>query len=412
MKIGYACTPLKVLNRTNRSFSLKNYNQELLIDKINSNLDDLLEILKYNISKDIYLFRISSDIIPFGSHPVNEYNWHYKFKDKLKFIGNFIKENNIRVSMHPGQYTILNSNNPNTVKNSIKDLEYHAKFLDSLEVNNTCKIILHVGGVYNNKPYAINNFIKIYNSLPLNIKNRLVIENDEKNYNIDDLIYISEKCSIPIIYDNLHNYCFKGIYENPYSILNKIKHSWNINDGNIKVHYSEQNINKKTGSHSFTINSEKFLNYILEINGLNIDIMLEVKDKDFSAIKAVNLLKEKNNLITTSNIDNELKAYEFYLKEKDKFAFEEGNYLIHSYGLKKFYSFIEEIYFKDSNEENFILALKEIYFKLEPLLTSSEINHFNKLIKNKDFLKGKSYLHKICKKKNLSNMISMYYFYI
>lgn len=90
MKIGYACIPLKIPNRTNRSFSIKNYNETLLIEKINSNLDDLLKILKYNISNDIYLFRIASDIIPFGSHPINNFNWSYEFKDKLKIIGNFI----------------------------------------------------------------------------------------------------------------------------------------------------------------------------------------------------------------------------------------------------------------------------------------------------------------------------------
>lgn len=412
MKIGYACIPLKIPNRTNRSFSIKNYNETLLTEKINSNLDDLLKILKYNISNDIYLFRIASDIIPFGSHPINNFNWSYEFKDKLKIIGNFIKKNNIRVSMHPGQYTVINSNNSDTVKKSIKDLEYHTKFLDSFDLDNKHKIILHIGGIYNDKPTAINNFINTYNSLPLNIKNRLVIENDEKNYSIDDLIYISEKCSIPIVYDNLHNYCFKGFYENPCSILSKIKHSWKYTDGNIKVHYSEQDINKKQGSHSFTITSQKILDYILETQNFDIDIMLEVKDKDFSAIKAINLFKEYNKLTNILDIKNELTAYEFYLKEKDKFAYEKGEYLLNTYGFNKFYSFIESLYYKTSNEDTYILALKEIYFKLEPLLSNFEINHFNKLIQNKDFIKGKNYLYKLCQKKNLYNMISMYYFYV
>lgn len=412
MKIGYACIPLKIPNRTNRSFSIKNYNETLLTEKINSNLDDLLKILKYNISNDIYLFRIASDIIPFGSHPINNFNWSYEFKDKLKIIGDFIKKNNIRVSMHPGQYTVINSNNSDTVKKSIKDLEYHTKFLDSFDLDNKHKIILHIGGIYNDKPTAINNFINTYNSLPLNIKNRLVIENDEKNYSIDDLIYISEKCSIPIVYDNLHNYCFKGFYENPCSILSKIKHSWKYTDGNIKVHYSEQDINKKQGSHSFTITSQKILDYILETQNFDIDIMLEVKDKDFSAIKAINLFKEYNKLTNILDIKNELTAYEFYLKEKDKFAYEKGEYLLNTYGFNKFYSFIESLYFKTSNEDTYILALKEIYFKLEPLLSNFEINHFNKLIQNKDFIKGKNYLYKLCQKKNLYNMISMYYFYV
>ena len=140
--------------------------------------------------------------------------------------------------------------------------------------------------------------------------------------------------------------------------------------------------------------------------------MLEVKDKDFSAIKAINLFKEYNKLTNILDIKNELTTYEFYLKEKDKFAYEKGEYLLNTYGFNKFYSFIESLYYKTSNEDTYILALKEIYFKLEPLLSNFEINHFNKLIQNKDFIKGKNYLYKLCQKKNLYNMISMYYFYV
>lgn len=411
MNIGYACIPLKILNRTNRSFLLKNYTENLLINKIDSNLNDLLEILKYNTSKDIYLFRISSDIIPFGSHDINKFNWSNHFKDKLKNIGEFIFNNNIRVSMHPGQYTVINSINLNTVKKSIKDLEYHALFLDSLGVDDSCKIILHVGGIYNNKENAINNFINTYNELPLNIKNRLVIENDEKNYGINDLIYISNKCSIPIIYDNLHNYCFEGFIGDNYSILNSIKHTWNAKDGSLKLHYSEQNPKKKKGSHSYTINSKNFLNYISSLKDLDVDIMLEVKDKDFSAIKAVNLLKEFNCISNDKFKEDELNTYEFYLKEKSEYAFEKARFLLNTYGYIEFYEFIDSLIYSEIKDTNYIKTLKEVYLKLEPYLSLSESNHFNKIFKNNDLIKAKEYLYKICVKKDFKDMISMYYFY-
>lgn len=64
MKIGYPCIPLGVPYKTTRKFLLKNYNEELLYSCIDNNLDDLLNILKYNKSNNILMFRISSDIIP------------------------------------------------------------------------------------------------------------------------------------------------------------------------------------------------------------------------------------------------------------------------------------------------------------------------------------------------------------
>ena len=411
MKIGYACTPLKINNRTTRTFTLKNYSEETLINCINLNLKDLIKILEYNISKGILLFRISSDIIPFGSHTINNFNWNKYFKDDLNKIENLIKTNSIRVSMHPGQYTVINSTNDKTVSKSIIDLNYHCLFLDSLNLDFSSKIILHIGGVYNDKAKAINNFIYNYNHLSNNIKNRLVIENDEKNYGINDLLYISEKCSIPIIYDNLHYICYENSQSDNYSILNLIKHTWGKDDGAIKVHFSEQNKLKKKGSHSKTISCNKFLDYINSLKDLDIDIMTEVKDKDFSAIKCINSIKELNNSLSYNNKLNELLSYKYYLKEKGTYIFEKAEDILNSKGIIEFYKFIDPLIYKEPTEENYIKTLKSVYYILEDSLCKSEKNHFNKLYKDKKFTNCKDYLHKIIIKKDIKDMISMYYFY-
>ncbi len=411
MKVGYACTPLRIPNKTTKSFILKNYSEDILINCISSNLKNLIDILNYNISNEIYLFRISSDIIPFASHEINTFNWENYFKNDLDKISTLIKRNSLRISMHPGQYTVLNSNNKNTVSKSIRDLEYHCNFLDSLNLDSTCKIILHVGGVYNDKKLAINNFINNYNLLSKNIKKRLVIENDEKNYNIKDLLYISEKCSIPIIYDNLHYTCYEGHEADNYSVLNSIKKTWNKEDGTIKVHYSEQNKIKKKGSHSSTISCNGFLNYINSLNGLDIDIMTEVKDKDFSAIKTINLLNELRGNLSEKSKTKELESYKYYLKEKGKDIFEKSKYILNTKGLIEFYKFIDGFIYSEPISECIINTLKEVYLELEEYLSKSEINHFHKLFNDKKFQKAKEYLYKLALKKKLYNALSMYYFY-
>ncbi|HEY5561565.1 MAG TPA: DUF1722 domain-containing protein [Clostridiaceae bacterium] len=96
-------------------------------------------ILLNNIKNNIYMFRISSDIVPLGSHEINTFPWSLYYKEKLSEIGAFAKFNGIRLSMHPGQYTVINSPSEEIANKAIKDLEYHCKFLDSLNIDYTNK---------------------------------------------------------------------------------------------------------------------------------------------------------------------------------------------------------------------------------------------------------------------------------
>jgi len=291
-KIGYACITLGIKEKY-RTCRLSNLSSSLLEEIINHNLNILDKVIDYNIENNIKLFRISSDIIPFGS--LKEcIDYKNIFKNKLEEIGKKIKKNNIRVSMHPGQYTVINSNKEEVVSKSIKDLIYHCDFLDSLGTNSSSKIILHIGGVYGNKEEAVERFIFNYNKLNSNIKKRLVIENDDKSYNIFDVLKISSITNIPVVFDNLHNKINKYNDESDLYWINLCNKTWVIKDGNQKIHYSIQDINKKKGSHSETIDEIEFLKYYNSIKHLNIDIMLEVKDKDISAIKCINYLKEGN----------------------------------------------------------------------------------------------------------------------
>lgn len=99
----------------------------------------------------------------------------------------------------------MNSPKKDVVERAIKDLNYHAKVLDSLGVGESHKIVLHIGGVYNDKKQAINRFIKNYSNLSNEVKQRLIIENDDKLYNINDVLGISNIINIPVVFDNLHN---------------------------------------------------------------------------------------------------------------------------------------------------------------------------------------------------------------
>ena len=291
MRIGYACLTRGVVGTDFKSCVIRNATQDKLKELISYNLNSLKNILDYNSANGIQIFRISSDIIPFGSNRVNDLKWWELFDTQLNHLGNQIKKSGMRVSMHPGQYTVLNSPDEGVVERAILDLSYHSRFLDSLGVDTKNKIILHVGGVYGNKEKAINDFCSNYRYLSEAVKQRLVIENDDKSYHIKDVLTISNRIGTPVVFDNLHN--ITNPSEENYSQQFWVKEcgkTWKSGDGPQKIHYSQQNPDKKQGSHSENIRIEEFLQFMNEINEDNLDVMLEVKDKNISAIKCINCL--------------------------------------------------------------------------------------------------------------------------
>lgn len=281
--IGYACLTLGIKEKY-RTCRLKNLNYQNLFEIIEHNLKVLSKSLDYNHEKGIFLFRISSDIIPFGNRVLDIIDWPRVFNKQLDEISLKIKKYKIRVSMHPGQYTVINSPKEEVVKNSIADLKYHALFLDSLKVNCESKIILHIGGIYDDKEASLKRFVNNFNKLTEAIRKRIAIENDDKSYGITDVIFVSDQLNVPIVYDSLHHYLNNNDDKDDSYWINKVRNSWRKKDGQQKIHYSQQAENKPKGSHSETIDVITFQKFIEGIPK-DIDIMLEVKDKDQSVIK-------------------------------------------------------------------------------------------------------------------------------
>lgn len=291
MNIGYAGLAVGLDKSNFRTIRKANITEEKLVRIIEHNLSFLLEIINYNIKNNIKLFRISSSLIPFGSSDINNIKWWDKFKNDFETIGNKLKDNNIRVSMHPGQYTIINSPNNLVVENSIKDLIYHNKVLESLKTDYTSKIVLHIGGVYEDKELATQRFIENFNLLPYEVRKRIVIENDDKSYNISDVLKISKEIRVPVIFDNLHHKInrpdeIKSDKEWVYICKNTFKEE----DGTQKIHYSQQDKKKQTGAHSESIDPDLFFKWYEAIGIENIDIMLEVKDKNISVLNVINYM--------------------------------------------------------------------------------------------------------------------------
>ena len=412
MKIGYACIPLTTNARTNRRLMLKNFSEKMFLEVLEQNLIDLRRILENNEKFNIKLFRISSDIVPLGSHNINEIPWHKHFINELNEIGKFIKKCGMRVSMHPGQYTVLNAEKEEIVEKAIKDLEYHARVLDSLGVDGSNKIIIHIGGGYGDKKAAMNRFIENFKRLSPSVKNRLVIENDDKIFNIDDVFFVSREINIPVIFDNLHHQCNHEIETPIKEIMKKVATTWKEKDGNIKVHYSQQNDHKHVGAHSNTIIVENFLEYYEQVKEFNLDIMLEVKDKDISAIKCNLIVSNINKKLNLSIIEKQWAKYKYLLMERNYKYYKECSSLVkENCSIQEFYEYTDEIINFDVDDGSFINTAEHVWGYVKNNASDKELTHFKKLlldVHQKE--KVKLYLKKLCDKYNAEYMLNSYYF--
>ena len=108
MSIGYACLAIAVPGSDIKGCTLKNATEERLLSLIGHNLDSLERMIDYNVNNGIKLFRISSDLIPFGSSLAAELPWQQIYAESFR-ISVIRSRAGMRVSMHPGQYTVLNS---------------------------------------------------------------------------------------------------------------------------------------------------------------------------------------------------------------------------------------------------------------------------------------------------------------
>lgn len=324
MNIGYACIcldPRFHFETCIQKFATK----ERLRSIITANLTTLQQLLAYNVSQNIRMYRLSSDMIPFGSSPVNTVPWLDEYAQEFSTIGAYIRENGLRVSMHPGQYCVINSLREDVVARSIDELFYHASILEAMGLDATHKMVLHIGGVYGDKAQAMQRFAQVYQTLDPIIKKHLIIENDDRYYTIEDVLQLSGQLHIPVVFDNLHHAILPPEAKHTQrEWLQLVAKTWTSADGIMKVHFCQQDKKKRIGVHAMHIDTDTFLDFVQEQEGIDMDLMLEVKDKNISAIKCENLLH--GNLIYP---DREWSRYKLLFLLESRQLYEAWDKLIH-----------------------------------------------------------------------------------
>ena len=418
MSIGYACLNSGTPDTNIRSVMQRNATPEKLTEVTAHNLAALEKMIDYNRKNNIQLFRISSDLIPFGSSPVNTLDWPEIHKEAFNRIGAKIQQSGMRVSFHPGQYTVLNSPDEDVVARAILDLAYHAKMLECLGVNNEHKIVLHVGGIYGDKAAALERFATNFKRLPKAAQNRLIIENDDRLYNIGDVLGLAFRLQIPAVYDNLHH----AINPPPSGGTDQFwiaeaKMTWNTKDGNQKIHYSQQAPGKRPSAHTDTINLETFLTFHEQLEDKQIDIMLEVKDKNLSAVKCLNATTTAQRPVL---LEKEWGRYKYAVLERSPAVYQAIRTLLKdkgAYPVQEFYRLIDAAFTVELHPGYIENAAAHVWGYFKKHATETERRQYEKNLANFRNDSGtratlKRHLFRLAQKYESEYLLQSLYFYL
>ena len=295
-RIGYCCINLSIndnkkkkdfitVNRgmTKKTFDNKglSYVSELAI----KNIIDCKKIVEWNIKNNIFVYRMSSDMLPcIGFYKLSELPNFEIVSKKLKELGDYIKANNIRTSFHPSHFNVLASENPSVVVKTIDELNKHAELMDLMGLDKThyYPINIHINTTKPTREEAAQRFVDNFALLTDSCKSRLTLENDDSpnQYSVKilhDLVYT--KTGIPIVFDQHHfNY---GTQDQTMEEALRLAHStWNVKP---MTHISSPKIlEDATGratAHADYIYEE------IETFGLEFDTEIEAKCKDLAVIK-------------------------------------------------------------------------------------------------------------------------------
>jgi len=192
-------------------------------------VDKLWELTKYNIEatrllvervgkleENLRLLRLSSDILPVYTEPT--WCWYWRLPDVQSYaerhfrrIGDLARENRVRLSFHPGQFTVLASDNPDIVDRSIEEFEYHvdmARWMGYGKEFQDYKINVHIAGRAG--PEGIRAALK---RMSPEARNTITIENEEISYGLTDCLQLSDV--VPIVLDIHHHWIREGEYIKP-----------------------------------------------------------------------------------------------------------------------------------------------------------------------------------------------------
>lgn len=154
-------------------------------------------------------FRINSQILPLATHPVTGYRLEDLDDDgsitaAFRAAGDRARIDDIRLSMHPDQFVVLNSEQERVVASSIAEMEAQATVASLVGAD---VLTLHGGGAAGGMTAALERLERGIDLLPSAARERLALENDDRSFSPESLLPLCERLGVPLVYDVHHHRC-------------------------------------------------------------------------------------------------------------------------------------------------------------------------------------------------------------
>ena len=273
---------------------------------LRTSLEYVRAILDFLDKRDIRMYRMSSDLAPYVTHP-DFTQFHGQIDEcaaELADFGRLAKERGIRLSFHPSQFIVLNSPDPALVQKSINDLLAQSEMLDRMEQGPEAVVVVHAGGTYGDRVSGAQRWADTYPTLPEPVRRRLVLENDDLRYSAADVLRIHEQTGVPLIFDHQHYWCLNPERLDLRETVQKFAATWPTGV-RPKFHYSSPRTemrelkrkDRQTGKpktvlmppvwtgHADFVNPFEFITFLRTVDGIDFDIMIEAKAKDLALLR-------------------------------------------------------------------------------------------------------------------------------
>lgn len=282
-RIGFACVWSDGSLSTNHTFRLAALSETRLAEVANQNLDDLERMLILMSEGPLRLLRLGGAMVPFASHEKMDFDWRPFVAGRFREIGRRYAPRGFRFSSHPGQYTILNSPDPNVVTRAIAEIDYSCELLDLMELDGSHKVVIHGGGLYGDRAASTARLVESLRGLSDKIRKRLILENDERLFSLAQILEVGEASGLPVCFD-LHHHQINPGGGTLEEMLPRVLRTW---DCRPKVHMSSQRPGGRIGAHDELLH-ERDMATLAAILPFEADVMVEAKGKEVAALAAWN----------------------------------------------------------------------------------------------------------------------------
>lgn len=267
-------------------------------------LERLAAIFDYLEEIDVRMYRMTSNLVPYGSHPdlPQFHNQISECAEELAQLGRRAADADLRLSSHPGQYVVLNSEREEVRAAAVRDLEMQAELLEAMGLGPEAVIVLHVGGAAGGLEAGLDRFLAGFELLGEGARARLVIENDDVSFGLDSVLELASRTGLRVVWDALHHRCLDPAGIPPQEALALALDTWPAGT-TPKIHYSSPRTSveerkRKVGrrvehqivlpplrAHADLIDPISFEPFIRDAPERDFDVMLEAKAKDLALLR-------------------------------------------------------------------------------------------------------------------------------